>query len=73
MRLMQSSYDRKMNYFKTINLKEAFEEQALNNSKGICAIEHGKKYTYQDINTQANKLAHYLNSHSVLIGEYILI
>lgn len=73
MGLRKSGYNKELKNFKTLNLKNAFEERVQSNPQDICAIECGKKYTYRYINIQANKLAHYLKSNGVLLGEYVLI
>jgi amino acid adenylation domain-containing protein len=52
---------------------ELFEEQAARNPLALAIIEGKRKLTYAELNSAANRVAHYLRALGVLAGENVAV
>ncbi len=52
-------------------IHEAFEERVSQNPQAVAVIAGEREFTYQAINDQANRLAHYLKSHGARPGVFV--
>ncbi|HEY6344893.1 MAG TPA: amino acid adenylation domain-containing protein [Bryobacteraceae bacterium] len=52
-------------------IHEAFEDQAAHSADSIAVIDDERRLTYEQLNHEANRLAHYLQRHGVQPGDRV--
>ncbi|WP_260989988.1 amino acid adenylation domain-containing protein [Paenibacillus xylanexedens] len=63
--LLETLNDTKADYQKGKTIHALFEEQATARPKAVAVVDGKRQLTYEELNTMANRLANYLQSHGV--------